>query len=59
MLTDKEIEALRQLISLQVLTMSGISEEGNLTTSVDRETITVIPFSDKIEIVVSPDLIED
>lgn len=59
MLTDKELYELRQLISLQVLTMSGISEEGNLTTSVDRETITVIPFSDKVEIVVSPHLVED
>ena len=59
MLTDKEIHELRQLISLQVLTMSGVSEDGSLTTSVNRDTVTVIPFSDKVEIVVSPDLLDD
>lgn len=56
MLTDKELYTLRQLISLQVSAMSG---EDGLLTSVDTETITVIPFTDKVEIVVSPDLIED
>lgn len=56
-LEESEIAALRHAICAQI--EEPVDADGNrIRTKIDLETVTMIPFTDKVEIVVNPELLE-
>jgi hypothetical protein len=56
-LENSELDALRHAICAQI--EEPVDLDGNrIRTKIDLETITMIPFTDKVEIVVNPDSLD-